>query len=213
MDIYVNGNKIDFKPFFPLTWGNLFQKLLQSPDYIQKDHGIVGIMADNVDSLHVMTEESNKMVPESIGVLQLSTKNSLDITRGGFQKAVTLVNNIKTEINGAADLLREGNIEEASSKIAKIMEAIRPMIDFVNSVGMSFSMNFDEIEFKQGTTLRVQIESFLSSFTEMISIQEKQDFVELADFLEYQLCEDMEDWAKLFNILLREAEAYHAKNA
>ncbi len=213
MDIYVNGNKIDFKPFFPLTWGNLFQKLLQSPDYIPKDHGIVGIMADNVDSLHVMTEESNKMVPESIGVLQLSTKNSLDITRGGFQKAVTLVNNIKTETNGAADLLREGNIEEASSKIAKIMEAIRPMIDFVNSVGMSFSMNFDEIEFKQGTTLRVQIESFLSSFTEMISIQEKQDFVELADFLEYQLCEDMEDWAKLFNILLREAEAYHAKNA
>lgn len=212
MDIYINGNKIDYKPIFPLTWGNFFQKLLQDDNYIPKDHGIVEIIADDVDSLRVMTEQSDKMVPETIKDIKIATKNSYEITKDGFAKATALLDSIKKEINITADLYREGKIKEASDKIVRIMEAIKPMVNFINSVGMSFSLNFDEILFDPNTTLRDKVEQFLESFSELVAAQQKRDYVEIADYLEYQLTEDMTDWNKIINLLLREVEALQAKN-
>lgn len=215
MDIYVNEKPIDYKPKFPLTWGNLFQKLLQEDAYIPSDHGIVKVLLDGADSIHVMVEESDKMVPESIQKMELMTKDSISITRDGFGRAATLVESIKKEVTAAADLYREGNIKDASGKIVNIMEAIQPMINFVNSVGMNFSLNFDEIFYNAttNTTLRQKIETFLSTLQELVVAQEKKDYVEMADYLEYQLVEDMEDWSTIFEILLKEVEASVANNA
>lgn len=213
MEIYVDGNKIDYRPMFPLTWGNLFQKLLQNDNYIPRDHGIVGITADGTDSLYVMTDQSEKMVPDTIHTLKIATKTSFDITKDGFAKVVILLESIKEEIGKTADLYREGNIRDASSKIAKIMEAIKPMVNFINSVGMSFNMNFDEILFDPNTSLREKVEQFLNSFNEMVAAQEKKDYVELADYLEYQLIEDMNDWNRIVSILLKEVEAIRSQSA
>jgi hypothetical protein len=207
MDIYVNDHKIDYQPMFPLTWGNLFQKLLQNENYIRKDHGIVRVIVDNEDSMKVMMEETEKMVPEDIKILKLFTKDSISITRDGFKKVSDLIESIKAEINMAADLYREGNVKEASSKIVNIMEAIKPMVNFIQSVGMSFSLNFDEITFSPGTNLREKIEGFLNTFQDLVAAQMKRDYVEIADYLEYQLLEDMTDWRKLVELLLKEVEA------
>jgi hypothetical protein len=206
MEIYVNDSKIDYQPIFPLTWRNLFQKLLQEENYINKDHGIVRIIADEEESLQVMTDQADEMIPEDTKVLQLFTKDSLSITREGFEKVSGLIESIKTEIAAAADLYREGNIKEASSKIVNIMEAIKPMVNFIQSVGMSFNLNFDEILFDQDTSLREKIESFLNTFQDLVAAQMKRDYVEIANYLEYQLIEDMTDWSKVVDILLKEVE-------
>lgn len=206
MEIYVNDHKIDYQPMFPLTWGNLFQGLLQNENYIKKDHGIVRIIADDEESLQVMVEQTDKMIPEDIKVLQLFTKDSISITRDGFEKVSGLIESIKTEIATAADLYRQGNVKEASSKIVTIMEAIKPMVNFIQSVGMSFSLNFDEILFNQDTSLSKKIESFLNTFQYLVAAQMKRDYVEIADYLEYQLIDDMTDWSKVVDILLKEVE-------
>ncbi|MGD2092183.1 MAG: hypothetical protein PVH61_38795 [Candidatus Aminicenantes bacterium] len=206
MDIYVNDDKIDYQPMFPLTWRNLFQQLLQNENYIKKDHGIVQIIADDNESLQVMTEEVDKMVPEDIKVLQLFTKDSISITREGFEKVSGLIESIKAEIAAAAELYREENIKGASSKIVNIMEAIKPMVNFIQSVGMSFSLNFDEILFNPDTSLSKKIESFLDTFQDLVAAQMKKDYVEIADYLEYQLIEDMTDWSQVIDILLKEVE-------
>jgi hypothetical protein len=211
MEIYVNDGKINYQPVFPLTWRDLFQKLLQDENYIRKDHGIVRVVVDDEESLQVMVEQRDEMVSEDIKVLQLFTKDSVSITREGFEKVSGLIESIKTEIAAAADLYREGNIPEASSKIVNIMEAIKPMVNFIQSVGMSFSLNFDEILFDQDTSLREKIESFLNTFQDLVAAQMKKDYVEIADYLEYQLIEDMTDWSKVIDILLKEIETLTIK--
>ena len=93
------------------------------------------------------------------------------------------------------------------------MEAIKPMVNFIHSVGMSFKMNFDEIMYDPHTSLRQKVELFLGSLDELVAAQEKKDYVEIADYLEYQLKEDMDDWEKVVALLLREAETMYANNA
>lgn len=206
MEIYVNDSKIDYQPMFPLTWRDLFQKLLQNDNYINKEHGIVRIIADDEESLQVMTEQADKMVPEDIKVLRLFTKDSISITRDGFEKVSGLIESIKIEIAAAADLYREGNVKEASGKIVNIMEAIKPIVNFIQSVGMSFSLDFDKISFDRNISLREKIESFLDTFQDLVAAQMKRDYVEIADYLEYQLIEDMTDWSTVVDILLKEVE-------
>lgn len=211
MDIYINGNIIDYQPLFPLTWGNFFQKLLENENYIPKDHGIVAISVDDVDSLTVMTEQSDKMVPENIKVIRIATKDSLAITRDGFAKVSALLESIKREILSAADFYRQGKTNEASAKIVKIMEAIKPIVNFINSVGMSFSLDFDVLPYDANTTLRQKVEQFLETLDQLVTAQEKQDYVEIADYLEYRLVDDMNGWNTIVNLLLQEVEARHSK--
>ena len=207
MDVYVNDNKIAYTPLFPLTWGNLFQKLLQNDQFIPNNHGIVRIIVDGEESLHVMMEQTDKMVPDTIRDLRIFTKDSLSITRDGFDKVLSLIDSIKAEITSAADLYREGKVKDASSKIVRVMEAFKPMVNFIQSVGISFSLNFDEILFNENTSLREKIESFLTTFEDLVTAQQKRDYVEIADYLEYQLAEDMNDWAKVISLLLKEVES------
>jgi hypothetical protein len=213
MDIYVNDIKSNYKPMFPLSWGNLFQKLLQGENYIPKNHGIVKIEADGMDSLNVMMNQTDQLVPEDIRELKIFTKDSVAITKDGLVKVIALIESIKIEITGAADLYRSGDIKEASSKVSKIMEAFKPMINFINSVGISFSMNFDELMFNSTISLREKIEAFLKTFQDLLAAQGKRDFVEVADYLEYQLLEDMSDWNTIANLLRKEVEASVANSA
>ena len=213
MDIYVNEDKIDFTPLFPLTWGNFFRELLQEPGYIPKDHGIVNIVLDNVESLNVMIDSVDEMVPEDIGEMKIFTEDSISITRSGLARVSDLIESIKTEIANAADLYREGNIKEASSKIAKVMEAFKPMVNFINSVGISFSMDFDSIMFNPSTSLREKIESFLDTFSDLVAAQEKKNYIKVADYLEYQLLEDMSAWNTIANVLLEEIEGDNVPGA
>lgn len=211
MEIYINGSQIDYQPLFPLTWGNFFQKLLENQDYIPKDHGIVDVSVDDADSLNVMIEQSDKMVPEDIKVIRIATKDSLTITRDGFSKVTSLLENIKREILSAADFYRQGKTNEASAKIVKIMEAIKPIVNFINSVGISFSLDFDALPYDSNTTLREKVGQFLETLDQLVTAQEKQDYVEIADYLEYRLVEDMNGWNTIVNLLLREIEARHSK--
>jgi dimeric dUTPase (all-alpha-NTP-PPase superfamily) len=207
MEIKVNDNKIDYTPVFPLTWGNFLQKLLQEGNHIPKDHGIIGIKLDGVDSLQVMTEETDKRVPEDINLVEIFTRDSVTITKEGLAKVVTLIESMKEEVAGAADSYRAGNLKDASSKIARVMEAFKPLVNFIQSVGISFLMNFDQIMFDQTTNLQEKIEAFSHTLTDLVRAQQKKDYGEVADYLEHRLIDDLSDWKTVADILRREVEA------
>lgn len=215
MEIYVNQKKIDYQPLFPLTWKNFFQKMLQDENYIAKDHGIVGIIVDNVEAMEVMMEQSDRMIPQITQKVEILTKDSLSITQDGFGKSQNLIDSIINEISATADLYREGKINEAAEKVKNVLEAIQPMINFVQSVGTNFKLDFDQIYFNPTTnvTLQAKIESFLKTIEEVVNSMQKKDYVEIADYLEYQLQEDMSDWKTLINVLLKEVEAGFAKSS
>ena len=64
--------------------------------------------------------------------------------------------------------------------------------------------------FDQNTSLSKKIESFLETLSGLVAAQEKKDYIEVADYLEYQLLEDMSDWNTIANILLEEVETANA---
>ena len=207
MDIFVNGSKVNYRPFFPLTWGKLLRDLQKG--VIEENHGIVKILLDKENYLAEIKEKSQQMVPQNIKRIDVFTKDTLSITKEGFIKIFALIDSIRCEIPITINFYRRDRITEASVIIKKILASIKPMIDFVNLTGINFSLNFDEILTERGTTLREEIELFIKSFSNLIEIKKKRDNIKTAEYLEQQFMKDMSGWSRAVKQLLREVSKIH----
>ena len=210
MEIYINDKIIDYSPEDGLTWELFFNTLLEN--YVDKNHGIIKVIADENDISNYITDKKSEKIDPSIKVIKLYTKDPISITKDGLNKAFELIDKLKIEIQNTADLYRNGKIQEASSKLVSILNAIKPITNFINSVGMSFSLNYSEIMYENNLSLLDRIKSILSSLEELLSIQLKKDYVEIADYLEYQLVEDIEDWRKIIQIISNELDKIFNSN-
>ncbi len=204
MEIKLNGKLLSYIPVLPVTWEELLSHLLRK--YIDKKHGITNIVVDNRNSITLMTETPKKLLSKDIQIIEIFTNNSATIAQTGFQKILKIITGLQSESIRASDLYREGKIKEASESIIKIINAITPVIFFVNSVEKNFNFNFKEMNYADNVTIKDKLEYFTKSFGELILAQEKNDLIEIADYLEYQFTDDLNDWEKLIEILLQEVK-------
>ncbi len=204
MEIFINEKKIDYNPEEGTTWEDFFKTLLD--DFVDKNHGIVKVFADNKDITNYITDKKDETISTDIKTIELLTKDPVSITKDGLKKAFELIENLKIEIENAANLYRKGEVKEGSNKLVSILNAIKPITNFINSVGMSFSLDYSKIMFNESQNIWDKIKDILSSLEELLSIQLKKDYVEIADYLEYQLTDDMEDWRKIIQIISDEID-------
>ena len=167
MNVVLNGKNVNYRAVFPTTWGRFFSDLYEV--YTDKNHGIVKILLDGEKSLSMIKKNPDQQVPRNIKKIEIFTKDTFSITKEGFIKVFTLTDSIRCEIPATSHFYRTGQREEASGAIKKILGTIKPMMDFVNSVGINFQLNFDEILTEKGLSLREQLESFLKSFSTLVT--------------------------------------------
>lgn len=205
MDIFINNSKIAYTPeASALSWKDLFAHLLDH--VLAPDHGIVRVVVDGIETNEYMGALSGRLIPETVRVIEITTKSKQAITNDSFLKARKLIDTVKNETARTADLYRRGKHEEASAKLVHQMDMIKALVQFVQSIGQNYSIRFDQLEFTPGQPLRGKIDTFLHSLEEMIGAQERKDYVELADFLEYQLSADMDAWSRIVDVLAAEVE-------
>ncbi len=204
MDVYINHRQVEFKPESSLTWHDFFAALLK--DGVLANHGIVRVSVDGQDGMPFMTEQSSQPLPPTVKVVEIHTKDISNISHDGLLKAESLIHSLKTEMVKTSDLFRGGDLEAGGKRLIAVMEAVKPLIQFVHSLGMSYSMDFEQIRLASGQTLRERVEGFIGSMKEIIETQERKDYVALADFLEYQMPEDLESWQQILAVLQKEIE-------
>jgi hypothetical protein len=206
MDIYVNDKKIDFSPEFPVSWKDFFQKLL-TENHIEGSHSIVELTVDDTDSLQVITSGlSPEMVPGDSREIRIKTEDSAAVAGKALTTIFPLIENMETEILSAALLYKEENIKEASGKIASIMEAFRSMVQFINSVGVGFSIDFDTVRYDDTISLAGKMESFLKTFSDIVTVQREKDYKKMAGYLQNQLLKDMAAWNRIVTIIREKIE-------
>jgi len=195
MELFLNGEKINYPVQNDTTWEQMTEELLKSK--IKPNHGIVKITVDGREDFACMFERKSEIIPDTIKVVEFYTKDLAAITSDGFLKAKVLISDMKAEILKTAEFFRQGEVQDASKRLISVFEAFSPLISFINTVGQSFVLDFTKIAFDDNYSIRGKIESFLKTFEDLVKSQEKKDYIELADFLEYQLLDDMSGWEKI----------------
>ncbi len=202
MKIYINNEHIGYSPAEGDTWGALLNELLNN--HIVKNHGITRILMDGNDDPEFFATNGDAPVDLNIQTLEIFTKNSIEICQSGFAKAAAVTKGISAELVPCADFFRKGDTASGSRKLLEILEALKSIIDFLSHVGVSFKIDYNSISFDQKHSLAGKIDGFAQTVQELITAQEKQDYIEIADYLEYQLTEDIESWSEILEKLIDE---------
>lgn len=204
MDIFINNSSIAYQPLFPATWAS-FLKDLQN-GYIEKNHGIVSIFLDKDESSVLTQNKIDEPIPPGINVIEIFTKNIVSITNDGFIKILALTDSVRCEIPLFAEYYRTGQIKKAANILKDMLGIIKSMMDFVNSVGINFSLNFDEILSETGTSLKTEIEYFKQAVSLLVNMQQKGDNPGIADFLEQRFIKNIYDWNRIIKKLFNEVK-------
>jgi hypothetical protein len=204
MDIFINNSSVAYQPLFPATWRSLLKDLQNG--YIEKNHGIIKILIDKDESLVLSKNKIDESIPPGINVIEIFTKNIVSVTNEGFIKTLALTDSVRCEIPLFAEYYRTGQIKKAADILKDILGIIKSMMDFVNSVGINFSLNFDEILSEPGVTLKTEIESFKQAVSSLVNMQQEGDNHGIADFLEQKFIKNIYDWNRIIKKLLNEVK-------
>jgi hypothetical protein len=204
MDIFIDGTRRSIVPPLPLTWKSLIDLLLEKE--ITPSHGIVRVVVDGREDNSVMVARKPQPIAADTRVIEFYTKDIHAISRDGIIKGYQLIEFVRQEALKSADLYRRGQIEEASSRLVQVMEALMPLINFIKSVGGNYNIRFNEILLEGGQSAQHKIDAISVSLQGLVAAQEKKDFVEVADFLEYQLTDDLSGWGLILDKLALEIE-------
>ena len=109
-----------------------------------------------------------------------------------LEDGATLLDMIRSQCIETADQIRGGLANEAAKNLSGLLDRISLFMDYISEV-----LRFVESSF-EGFEASDNIEEFLSKSVaiskSILASQEKEDYVSLADLLEYELAPHIENW-------------------
>jgi len=106
-------------------------------------------------------------------------------------------------IQSTADCFRVKGVEEANKNYLLCIDAIELFDELVEGIGRLLNLDFSKISINN-ETIQERKDKFLKLTSEMHSTQVGQDWVMLADLLEYELTPLVQDWINILPLFHEE---------
>ena len=140
--------------------------------------------------------ETLQKKPSDIEFLEVELANLKDLVATNLANALDYLKKLIPGFEQAADLFRTGNEQEANKYYLQILDGI----DWFSQV-VSIIMNPDEGEMElpdaDDENLQARQKKLTDLMSQMLEANENQDWVLLADILEYEMVPFYKDWENI----------------
>ena len=144
--------------------------------------------------------EALQKKPSDIDSLEVELANLKDLVATNLANALDYLKKLIPGFEQAADLFRAGNEQEANKYYLQILDGI----DWFSQV-ISIIMNPDEGKLElldaDDENLQVRQEKLTDLMNQMLEANKNQDWVLLADILEYEMVPFYKDWENILSKL------------
>ena len=183
MRISINGAETEESSF----QGETLREVL---DEIVKSHQGTYIRRVWLDGQEVSTSASDTLMSpvSSIELLELELADLKDLMANNLSNAKEYLEKLIPGFQKAADLFRMGNEQEAHKFYLQILDGIDWISQVVQTVVNSRNKELE------GQDLKDRQERLTGLMTQMLEANQNQDWVLLADLLEYEMIPFYENW-------------------
>lgn len=189
MELMVNGKTCELAAVTS-TYGELMKQL--SLQLSEGGSTIVQVEIDGVDLTGVHEEELMQLPVAEIGRLVLTTGYPEQVALDTLKTAEEWVGRLIEEIEKTADLLRVGDEVEANNSLTRFTDGFQLFSLALQKVETVVQRGGEQERLSSAIgTFRDRITVVLD---EIITTQGNQDWIMLADLLEYELMPILEDW-------------------
>ena len=144
--------------------------------------------------------EALQKKPSDIDSLEVELANLKDLVATNLANALDYLKKLIPGCEQAADLFRAGNEQEANKYYLQILDGIEWFSQVV-SVIMRPDEGETELPDTDDESLEVRQKKLTDLMSQMLEANENQDWVLLADILEYEMVPFYKDWEKILSKL------------
>lgn len=144
--------------------------------------------------------EALQKKPSDIDSLEVELANLKDLVATNLANALDYLKKLIPGCEQAGDLFRAGNEQEANKYYLQILDGIEWFSQVV-SVIMSPDEGETELPDTDDESLEVRQKKLTDLMSQMLEANENQDWVLLADILEYEMVPFYKDWEKILSKL------------
>jgi hypothetical protein len=144
--------------------------------------------------------EALQKKPSDIDSLEVELANLKDLVATNLANALDYLKKLIPGFEQAADLFRAGNEQESNKYYLQILDGI-DWFSQVISVIMSPDKGETELPDIDDESLEVRQKKLTDLMSQMLEANENQDWVLLADILEYEMVPFYKDWEKILSKL------------
>lgn len=188
MKISINGAETQDPSFQGETLGEVLNAILKS----RQDSYIRRIWLDGQE-VSSTTQDTLRTSATSVGLLTLELAHLKDLLANNLVNAKEYLEKLIPGFQQAADLFRMGNEQEANKYYLQILDGI----DWFSQVVLTI-VNAQENE-AEGPSFEGRQKKLTDLMAQMLEANQNQDWVLMADLLEYEMIPFYEEWKELLS--------------
>ena len=134
-----------------------------------------------------------------VELLEITAMRPADLVRDTITTSKAWVDPVRQEVMACADRFRKGEDERAVEQLVRVVDGLRLLLTGVIQMSNLATNTVKELPLEDTSAWR---DSMTALLDELIESQQNQDWVLLADLLEYELCERLDQWSAIADELL-----------
>jgi hypothetical protein len=145
--------------------------------------------------------ESRYMELKEVSTLELKTIPDVEMARVILGEAVQQAGILCQGIEKSARLFRVAAEDEANHYFAQVLEALRWLLLTGDNAGQVLQVDLGQATSLRGGQVSQYLHSLQSLLDEMLKISEDEDYILLADLMEYELLPMVREWQEILRNL------------
>lgn len=190
--IVIDGTKtdLDIRSFENLE--QVFDKVME--DGHLDDRIVTDVKVNNEPFSEIYPNQSEDIETSEIDSLEIVSASAVEMASAITLELYKVVNIMVSGGKQVAELFRQADDAEALELYQDLLDVIRDFLGMVGNLRDHFSI-------KQHDDFEKVVEDFSGLFTEMTEVLENEDWILLADLLEYEFLPSVEKWKNVISII------------
>jgi len=175
-------------------------------EHVQLGKVITGVRLNGTGYSEKNPHDAVNIPLKDIRTLEIDTMSAEEMARHFFENGEQYLDILIKGGEKISELFRIADETEANEHYAEYLENLRLFLQMIAESKEAFHLNFSAIPF-QNATVGDEVRKLSNVMDQMLKVQENEDWVMLADLLEYELIPLLKGWDQIL-ALLREQGKY-----
>lgn len=190
--IVIDGNKTDLDISSFENLEQIFEKVMSSGQL--DDRIVTDVLVNDEPFSEIYPNQSEDIETSEIDTLEIKSSSAVEMAGAITLELYKVVNIMAGGGKQVAELFRQADDAEALELYQDLLDVTRDFLGMVGILREQFSL-------KKNVDFEKVVEDFSSLFTEMTEVQENEDWILLADLLEYEFLPSVEKWKTVISTI------------
>lgn len=169
-------------------------------EHVQPGKVITGVKLNGTGYSEENPHDAANVPMKDIKTLEIDTRSAEEMARHFFRNGGKYLDLLIKGAEKISELFRIADETEANEHYVEYLENLRLFVQMVAESKEALHLNLSAIPF-QNATVEAEVQKLSNMMDQMLKVQENEDWVMLADLLEYELIPLLKGWDQVFALL------------